>query len=107
MGIAFQYSIIVNGYKSEDADAIVEVFRSYGLNPVTDKDSVSTFETITLTNGKSNTAFAEEFTDAVWHALGRFAEIQLAYTYVEEPDEFVRFDRSDYDRWNSKKEKTK
>ena len=104
MGIAFQYSIIVNGYKSEDADAIVEVFRSYKLNPVTDKDSVSTFETITLPDGKSDTAFNEEFVDAVWHALGHFAEIQLAYTYVEEPDEFVRFDRSTYDSWVKSKE---
>ena len=103
MGIAFQYSIIVNGYK-KDTDAIVEVFRSYGLSPVTDKDSVSTFETITLPDGKSDTAFNEEFADAVWHALGHFAEIQLAYTYVEKADEFVRFDRSEYDRWNSRKE---
>ena len=107
MGIAFQYSIIVNGYKSEDADAVVEVFRSYGLSPVTDKDSVSTFETITLPDGKSDDAFNEEFADAVWHAIGYFAGIQFAFTYVEEPDEFVRFDRSDYDRWNSKKEKSK
>jgi hypothetical protein len=59
-----------------------------------------------LCAGESEDAFARRVRDAIWTANGKFCDIEVCCTYMENlPHEDYAFDEDDYSRWQEEKAK--
>jgi len=99
MTARFYYTIITDELTVNDIETVAEVYRAYGLQPDNDSDSVSVSTVVTLPSSSSTEAFHDEFSDAVWSAVGRYVPIHFSHTYVEEPETYIRLGQDEYAQW--------